>query len=157
MKRANVVFVILYLLLVLALAAYFGFKMIYGHPLPSPEFDLLIDCILIGSIGATLYCLHGTYFNYCVRKNWGNEWWVWYILRPIVGATCGGVSYLFLKAGLLVLEAKKEADASDLGFLAFAFIAGLNVDKFLRKIEDLAKTTWGIEKSRQDEDREKKY
>jgi len=35
-----------------------------------------------------------------------------------------------------------------LGFLALAFIAGLNVDKFITKIEDIAQATWGIEKSR---------
>jgi hypothetical protein len=35
-----------------------------------------------------------------------------------------------------------------LGFYVLAFIAGLNVDKFLSKIEEIAQTTWGIEKSR---------
>jgi len=60
----------------------------------------------------------------------------------------GGVSYLFLKAGLLILEAEKETDSSNLGFYALAFISGLNVDKFISKIEEIAKATWGIEKSR---------
>ncbi|TDW97116.1 hypothetical protein [Dinghuibacter silviterrae] len=157
MKGSNIVYVVSYLLLTLGLACYFGYHMLYGHPFPNADFDLMIDCIIVGSIGATLYCLHGVCFNFCVRKDWSNVWGVWYFLRPIMGAVCGGVSYLFLKAGLLVLEAKKEPDASDLGFLAFAFIAGLNVDKFLKKIEDLAKATWGIEKSKQDGDRDEKH
>jgi len=95
-----------------------------------------------------LYCLRGIYLNYCVLKQWSNDWITWYILRPIVSFICGGASYLFLKAGLLVLEAKKEIDASNLGFFAFAFIAGMNVDKFISKIEEIAQATWGIEKSR---------
>lgn len=32
--------------------------------------------------------------------------------------------------------------------MAVAFIAGLNVDKFTSKLEDLAKAAWGVEKSR---------
>jgi hypothetical protein len=47
-----------------------------------------------------------------------------------------------------VLEAQKESDATNLGFYALSFIAGLNVDKFLSRVEDLAQATWGIEKSR---------
>jgi hypothetical protein len=58
------------------------------------------------------------------------------------------VSYLFLKAGLLVLESSSNADASEIGFFALAFIAGFNVDKFVAKIEEVAKAVWGIDKSR---------
>jgi hypothetical protein len=62
---------------------------------------------------------------------------------------CGGVSFIFLKAGLLVLEsAGPREDATQLGFVALAFIAGLNVDKFITKVEEVAQATWGIEKSR---------
>jgi hypothetical protein len=61
---------------------------------------------------------------------------------------CGGISFLFLKAGLLLLESNQNADSTDLGFYALAFVAGLNVDKFITKIEDIAQATWGIEKSR---------
>jgi hypothetical protein len=34
------------------------------------------------------------------------------------------------------------------GYLAVAFIAGYNVDNFLKKIESIAKSSWGIGKSR---------
>ena len=52
------------------------------------------------------------------------------------------------KAGLLLLEAKSSETSSDLGFFALAIIAGLNVDKFVSKVEDIAQATWGIERSR---------
>lgn len=76
------------------------------------SYELLLNCIIIGGFGGTLYCLRGIYINYCVVKKWSNEWMPWYFIRPIVSLMCGGISYLFLKAGLLVLEAKKETDAS---------------------------------------------
>lgn len=101
-----------------------------------------------GGFGGCLYCLRGVYLNACVRKHWDVDWEPWYYIRPFASLLCGGVSCLFLKAGLLVLEAGEKINASQLGFYAFAFVAGLNVDKFVAKIEDIAQATWGIEKSR---------
>lgn len=147
-KNIAVIAVIVYLLMLLSTEAYLGYKMLYCSLLPKSDYDVLFECILISGIGGVLYCLRGVYLNFCVRKSWDNDWMVWYLVRPITSLICGGVSFLFLKAGLLVLEAKKESDASNLGFFAFAFIAGLNVDKFITKIEEIAKATWGIEKSR---------
>ena len=72
----------------------------------------------------------------------------WYYIRPFASLICGGVSCLVLKAGLLLLDASQPAGANELGFYAFAFVAGLNVDKFVSKVEDIAQATWGIEKSR---------
>ncbi len=34
-----------------------------------------------------------------------------------------------------------------MGFFALAFIAGFNVDKFVAKIEEVAKAVWGIGKN----------
>jgi hypothetical protein len=107
-----------------------------------------LTCASIGGLGGCVYCLRGVYLNAAVRNQWGREWYVWYFLRPIVSAGCGAVSYLFLRAGLLVLESGTEPGASELGFYALAFIAGLNVDKFISKLEDVAQSVWGIEKSR---------
>lgn len=112
------------------------------------QLGIITNCAAVGGIGGSIYCLRGIYLNACVRKSWDDDWKPWYYIRPLVSHACGAVSYLFLKAGLLVLEAGRESDASNLGILALAFIAGLNVDKFLTKIEDIAQSTWGIEKSR---------
>lgn len=105
-------------------------------------------CILLGGLGGVVYCLRGVYLNASVRKQWDTAWVPWYCLRPFVSLACGGISFLFLKAGLILLESKQNADSTDLGFYALAFVAGLNVDKFITKIEDIAQATWGIEKSR---------
>jgi len=109
---------------------------------------LVVTCALIGGVGGVVYCLRAVYLNVCVRKSWDEKWQVWYFIRPIVSHICGAVSFLFLKAGLLLLEAQPKGESTELGFMALAFIAGLNVDKFIAKVEDIAQASWGIEKSR---------
>jgi hypothetical protein len=109
---------------------------------------LIAMCGLVGGIGGSIYCLRGVYLNASVRKAWDDTWQPWYYIRPIVSHLCGAVSFLFLKAGLLLLDAKQSDESSALGFLALAVIAGLNVDKFMNKLEEVAQATWGIEKSR---------
>ena len=109
---------------------------------------LAVYCALCGGIGGITYCLRGVYFNICVLKNWDNTWLPWYFIRPLVSTICGAVSCLFLKAGLILLEAQQPGAPTNLAFYALAFIAGLNVDKFVEKIEDIAQVTWGIKKSR---------
>ncbi|WP_028886769.1 hypothetical protein [Teredinibacter turnerae] len=112
---------------------------------------LPLKCILMSSVGGALYCLRAVYVNKCVNKNWDVDWETWYYLRPVTSAISGFVAFVFLKAGLIVLEANQVQGAGDFGFLAFAFVAGLNVDKFVLKIEDVAKAVFGIEKSRASE------
>ncbi len=109
---------------------------------------LWLFCTVAGGLGGCVYCMRGVYLNACVRKQWDSDWEPWYYIRPFASLICGFVSCLFLKAGLLLLEAGQKTDASQLGFYAFAFVAGLNVDRFVAKIEDIAFATWGIEKSR---------
>ena len=109
---------------------------------------LSVQCVLVAAVGGSLYCLRAIYVNKCVRDNWDVKWETWYYLRPLTSSISGFAAYIFLKAGLIILEANQESESGDYGFLAFAFIAGLNVDKFVLKIEDIAKSTFGIEKSR---------
>jgi len=106
-------------------------------------------CILFGGLGGITYCLRGVYLNACVRKQWDVGWLPWYMLRPVVSLILGGVSYLFVKAGLMLLGAAQTVSGPPLGIWALAFIAGLNVDRFLAKIEEIGSTAWGVEPSRQ--------
>lgn len=117
-------------------------------PMPFEFARIPLGCCFTALIGGCLYCVRAVYLNRCVRKSWDAEWHCWYFLRPLASFICGGASFLFLKAGLLVLESSTKDNASEVGFYALAFIAGLNVDKFIEKIEDVAHAVWGIEKSR---------
>ena len=114
----------------------------------SADLRLAILCGVSGGIGGVTYCLRGIYLNACVFDRWNDNWLPWYFIRPVVSFVCGVVSWVFLKAGLIVLEAKQLENPTNLAFFALAFIAGLNVDKFVEKIEDIAQVTWGIKKSR---------
>ena len=144
---------ILYLFSILVLDIFFLVAM-KARIMPESLYSLqnIFLCTFTGGLGGVVYCLRGVYLNACVRKEWDDDWQPWYYIRPLVSHVCGAISYLFLQAGLLVLEAKSSADSTNLGFLALAFIAGLNVDKFIAKIEDIAQATWGIEKSRATKD-----
>lgn len=139
----------LYLLTLCAASIYLLAGLALGNYSPTLDpLKIIFQCSLTGLIGGTLYCLRAVYINRCVNRTWGPDWYIWYFIRPITSLISGGVSYLFLKAGLLVLDSNRNSDASEIGFFALAFVAGLNVDKFVAKIESVAQAIWGIEKSR---------
>lgn len=141
-------------LYILAVGALFlaGLTALLLETLPAlTPFRIPLLCALSGGLGGCLYCLRAIYLNRAVRNQWNREWEIWYFLRPIASAGCGAVSYIFLKAGLLVLESSTDPNASELGFYALAFVAGMNVDKFIKKIEDVSEAVWGIERSRAQE------
>lgn len=117
-------------------------------PTPLAAFPLVVQCALVGALGGVVYCLRGLYLSRSVRNDWSDDWITWYVLRPWVSLACGGVTFVFLRAGLLVLEGNQTGDPSAYGFLALAFIAGLNVDGLVRRLEGIAESSWGIEPSR---------
>lgn len=108
----------------------------------------ILFCIISGGYGGLIYCLRGVYKHVSVQNNWAKEWEIWYYLRPLISSACGAFSYVFLQAGLLILGSESETQNGYYGFYALAFIAGYNVDQFLKKLEELADATWGIKKSR---------
>lgn len=143
-------YLIICYLLVLCAACGVGVAAMFLGALPHAYEPLRValTCCATACIGGCLYCVRAVYLNRCVRKNWDTDWHTWYFLRPVASFICGGASFLFLKAGLLVLESNTKDNASEIGFYALAFVAGLNVDKFVAKIEGVAHAVWGIEKSR---------
>ncbi len=117
---------------------------------------LILMCGLLGGVGGLMYCLQAVYRHTSVKDDWKDGWLPWYFLRPLVSHLGGTISWVFLKAGLLVLNASSQTGgttdagtdaSSQLGFYALAFIAGFNVDKFMDKLEDIAHSVWGVEKS----------
>jgi hypothetical protein len=110
--------------------------------------SLLFQSILLGGIGGIIYCLRAVYLHKCLKKDWDSVWYVWYYVRPVLSLVLGGVSWVFLKAGILVLGADSNAPNNIYGYLAIAFVAGYNVDNFLGKIEEFFESSMGIKKSR---------
>lgn len=109
-----------------------------------------VDVLLFGLSGCAVYCMRSLYLHYCVTKDWENTWVAWHLIRPFVGSICGVMSLVFVKAGLLLLAADPESTSPRFyyGVYAAAFIAGLNVDNFIRKIETVFKEIMGIRKTR---------
>ena len=118
--------------------------------------ELFLPCLLAGLAGGVIYCIRGIYLHFCVSQNWTNRWIVWHLGRPFVSTVCGGVCYLFLKAGLLLLQDESElTDFSPYVYYVLAFMAGYNVDNFLRKLEYISKAVMGISESRASKESEK--
>lgn len=141
--------IVVYLLAIIAVCVWYVAAALLGQVTPAYEaIRVGLACSATAGIGGALYCLRAVYLSRCVRNDWSSDWYWWYFLRPLASVICGGVSCLFLKAGLLVLESKTQGGATEVGFYALAFVAGLNVDKFVQKIEGVAHAVWGIEKSR---------
>jgi hypothetical protein len=141
--------IFMYLLAITAACTWFVAAALLGQVTPAYEaIRVGLACAATAGIGGALYCLRAVYLSRCVRNDWSADWYWWYFLRPLASVICGGASCLFLKAGLLVLESKTQGGATEVGFYALAFVAGLNVDKFVQKIEGVAHAVWGIEKSR---------
>lgn len=139
---------VLYLLAVMVAYASLGIQVLLGNIVVPESIQLALYCGVCGGIGGVTYCLRGVYLNACVFDRWTEKWLPWYFIRPLVSFICGVVSFVFLKSGLIVLEAQQGEHPTNLAFYALAFIAGLNVDKFIEKLEDIAQVTWGIKKSR---------
>lgn len=118
------------------------------------EIRLPLLCAMTGGLGGAGYCLRSVYFNACVKDRWDEKWLPWYFLRPFTSLLFGGVAYLFMEAGLLILDAPRGTGASDWGYLAVAFIAGLNVDGTMSRLEGFAEAVWGITPSRLTKDSE---
>lgn len=143
-------FVIAYLLLTLALftVAGWGLGTGLGEEWLPKTVRIALFSGLAGGFGGVFYCLRGVYLSASVRNDWDDRWVVWHLLRPIVSFLSGLASYIFVRAGLLLLDADTTETQSSFGLLAIAFVAGLNVDRFIEKIEEIASNVWGIRKSR---------
>jgi membrane protease YdiL (CAAX protease family) len=134
----------LFLLLLLLTAALIGLEFalpIFGILY---SYQLLIQCLIVAGFGGVFYLFRAIYYHKALKKDWEDRWKLWYYLRPVASIISGGIAFLFLKAGLLILEGYSSDSSSSYGFLAIAFIAGMNVNNFLNKIEELANSAWGI-------------
>ena len=81
------------------------------------EFEVGLLCGLTAGVGGVVYCLRGIYVNTCAGDGWNPKWMPWYFIRPIVSLVCGVVSYLLLKAGLLVLDSAPREATNHMGLL----------------------------------------
>ena len=134
----------LYHLILMVTAGFLSFKMtFYSKEIPSEW----IHVLFFGFLGGVIYCIRGIYIQYCAKKEWDNRWILWHIVRPFVSLVAGGMSLVFIKAGLLIFTTTANEIDRTYTVYALAFLAGLNVDNFMRKIESVFNEILGIENS----------
>jgi hypothetical protein len=110
--------------------------------------QLMVQCGIAGGIGGALYCLRGLYLNVSVKDQWDERWMMWYAARPVASVVMGVMVYVLIRAGLLVLEASDQESSTQYGYYAVSFLAGLNVDNFIKKFESVAGAAFGVNMSR---------
>lgn len=109
--------------------------------------QIWINAAFMGLLGGSTYCLRAVYITYCAENRWNDRWIVWYLIRPVVSCIMGVMALLFVKAGLLLLTMPEAEPSRHYGLYSLAFIAGYNVDNFLKKIENFVKNVAQIEKT----------
>ena len=75
--------------------------------------------LIMGALGA---CLHGitSLGFHCSKKNFGEEWTLWYLYRPPVGAVLALIFYLIINGGLM-----PQANADSNKFFYLLGLSGL--------------------------------
>lgn len=144
-KTMKLKFILFYLLACSAIGAA-GIIMV-PLEIATEKFDPLripVTCCFTALIGSCLFCMRTIYLTQCAHEQVDEALRLWFYLRPIAGFICGGVSFVFLKWGLLILESNSAPNSSETGFYALSLIAGLNVDKFIIRIERVAHAIWGM-------------
>ena len=144
----SLLIIITYLLMLLALFITLSFLIVYDVIcLETLTVEWAVWAALFGLLGGIIHCLRSVYLHYSVHRDWNAERWaVWYFLRPVVSTIMGLVSYVFIKAGLLLLTTDySDTTTTRIFYLAVAFLAGYNVKNFLERIERISKSILGIE------------
>ena len=95
--------------------------------------------IFVASIGVFFACLAGlrTAAAYVGNDNFQSQWWLWYLIRPIVGAGVAIAAYWTLRAGFLG-EGSELQDLNTFGIAVIAAIAGLFARNLIEKLRDIA-------------------
>ncbi len=115
-----------FFLLFMLLLEFSGFAVVLSEA--APDWILtrrpIIFCSLLGGIGGVVYCFRCDLRQLMHRHRLGPKMDSMVFPRDQLLAFYGAISYLFLKAGLLILESKQTADSSELGFYALALLPG---------------------------------
>lgn len=149
MKITSIVLITIYNSLLAISSLIFALMLLDNYfSFSNSQIKLWLLCSVFGSAGGATYCLRGIYLNYSVRNNWELQWIPWYFIRPIVSLITGFFSFLFIKAFLLLLETEQSKESTYVAYYLLSFIAGLNVDNFVKRIEEIGKLIWSIEPSR---------
>jgi hypothetical protein len=115
------------------------------------QLNLYLYMVCAGGVGAVIYCIRGLYRHYS-DDDYNSKYVYWYIFRPWVGAVLGLVSYFLIAGGLLAFSDGTPSDnmRTKALFMAVAFLAGFSSNEFIMKINSIAESLFGRDRSKSD-------
>lgn len=107
---------------------------------------LIVINALFGVLGGSTYGL-SSIASWIATNKLERSWLLWYVSRPIIGASLAIIFYLILRAGIIK---DIPLTQNDYGFAAISYIVGLIATHAMKKIRDIFDTLFGIKKTNQD-------
>lgn len=101
------------------------------------ESRYLLAIITSGTIGALSETAY-SFIRYVGTRQFRLSWAMWYLLKPLIGASLALVIYLLVRGGFFAGSAQPQ-DINLFGLAGLACLAGLNSKEMLEKLESLAK------------------
>ncbi|MCC7354996.1 MAG: hypothetical protein IT330_14725 [Anaerolineae bacterium] len=68
-----------------------------------------------GGIGGAVGALYSLWWHVADRQDFDRQYVMWYVVQPIMGMVLGGIIYLAIAAGFLVLQAVPPSDPTSVG------------------------------------------
>jgi len=95
--------------------------------------------IFVASIGVFFACLAGlrAAASFVGHNDFEDQWWLWHVIRPVVGAGVAIATYWTLRAGFLG-EGSDLQGLNTFGIAAIAALAGLFARNLIEKLRDVA-------------------
>ena len=117
----------------------------------NPEIRLVIFSSLFGIVGASLHGI-GSLTAWLSSRKLESGWEIWYLTRPVIGATLALITYILLRAGFVT---GGPTAISDFGVAGLSALVGLMTDEMTIKLRDVFDTLFGISKPTEEKGEEK--
>lgn len=112
-----------------------------------------------GGIGGAVGALYSLWWHVADRQDFDRQYLMWYIVQPIMGMVLGGIIYLAIAAGFLVLQATPAVGPTNIGSWLMpsllACLAGFR-QNFVYEVLDRIMAAFMPKKDEEDEANKKK-
>lgn len=96
-----------------------------------------LDATAWGVVGGILRGLWNLWNN-VNRGSYRHIWRIWFISAPFIGGIFGGILYLIVSGGLIVISDQNTLDVNPYVVMIFAAIAGYNWEWAVKKLDAVA-------------------
>ncbi len=118
-----------------------------------------LSSFMWGGIGGAVGALYSLWWHVADRQDFDRQYLMWYIVQPIMGMVLGGIIYLAIAAGFLVLQATPAVGPTNIGSWLMpsllACLAGFR-QNFVYEVLDRIMAAFMPKKDEEDEANKKK-